>query len=275
MGQLLRLASLAGVAMVLMAGGATAQDDAKAPKGGKAAKAEKAEKAVAEPAADSAAASPAAGDAAPAAVPMADFWVLEFRMQKVGIIQPTEGIHRGDVYWYMLYQIINKTGQDREAYISITARSNRGKTYAGICAPDIEAMIERKVGRSLWGKTDEQAALKQRAQKKEGADEKDKSDFNYFTFKNGKTMDCVAVFNKLDPGATSITITVEGLSNDLKLIEPESGPRQIESRIFVLQLERPGDEYAMNLDQFKEVKHRWSTKLIDLDKKPQKEKKEK
>ncbi len=264
MGELLRLASAAWVVMVLTAGGVSAQDDAKAPKG-KAGKAEK------EPAEAGAAAGAGEGEPAGPAVVLADLWVLNFHCQKVGIIQPAEGVHRGETYWYMLYQIENKSPQDREAYVSITARSNKSKTYANICAPDIEALIERKVGKPLWGKADEQAALKERTEKKEMS----AATFNYFTFKAGKIQDCVAVFNKLDPGATAISITVEGLSNDLHLIERENAPRQIESRIFVIEYERPGDEYAMNFDRFKEVRSGWSKKVIDLEKQVPKDKKEK
>ena len=92
----------------------------------------------------------------------------------------------------------------------------------------------------------------------------EKGDFNYFTFKAGEVRDCIAVFNQLEPGATSIALTVEGLSNDLHLVESENVPRQIESRIFVVDLERLGDEYSMNLDRFREVRSRWDKKRTEL-----------
>ena len=60
-----------------------------------------------------------------AAVQTADLWVLGFTFQKVAVFQPTEGVRRGEVYWYMLYRIENKTGQDREAYITVSARSDK------------------------------------------------------------------------------------------------------------------------------------------------------
>ena len=69
---------------------------------------------------------------------------------------------------------------------------------------------------------------------KEGEIKAEKVRFLYFPFKAGKVLDCVAIFNKLDPGATDITITIDGLSNDLNLMKREDGSRQIESRIYVL-----------------------------------------
>ncbi len=256
MGELLRLASLASAIVVLGAGPLQVLDAAE--------KASKAGKAEAKQEKDSSEGVKAAEEAAPAgpSVKPADFWVLDFKFQKVAMIQPTEGIHRGEIYWYMLYQIENKTGQDREAFISITARSNKNKTYANIYVPDVEAIIERKAGKPLWGKTEEFQALKERAEKKEGQAEKTMP--NYFHFKAGSVLDCVAIFNKLDPGATNISVTVDGLSNDLHRIERENASPQIESRIFVVELERPGDEYGMSLDRFLKVRDGWSKKLTDL-----------
>ncbi len=195
-------------------------------------------------------------------VESADIWVLNFQFQKVRMIQPSEGIHQGDVYWYMLYSIENKTEQDREAFISVTASSNKNKKYVNLCVPEVEAMVERKVGKPLWGKTDEFKVLKER--EAEGKIKAEKAMFNYFPFKAGKTQECIAVFNKLDPGATDITITIDGLSNDLNLVEREDGSKQIESRIFVLKLKRPGDEYAMNLDQFQLVQKGWAKRITSL-----------
>jgi hypothetical protein len=249
MGEFLRLASLAVLIASLGAGTAPAF----------AGEAEKeAEKDVPAPEKD---AGEGAADQALQIKP-ADIWVLEFRFQKVGIIQPTEGIHRGETYWYMLYQIHNGTGKDREAFVAVTARSNKNKSYASIWLPDVETLLERRVGKPLWGKNEETKAVRERAGKEDP--KADKSKYNYFPFSAGKTIDCIAIFNKLDPGATSITITVEGLSNDLQLIERENAPRQIESRVFVLDLERPGDEYAMNMDQVRLLKSGWMKKMTNL-----------
>ncbi len=205
---------------------------------------------------------PAGAEGAKTPVPGADFWVLDFTMQKVATFQPSEGPHRGQTYWYMLYRIENKTGQDREAHLAINAQSDKKKTYGDTYLPDIEALIERKVGKPLWGKADRSQALKERAEKGEVSSEN--ATFNYFPFENGKRRDCIAIFNQLDPSATKVTIAIEGLSNDLKLIHPEGGEKQIQSRVYLLELERPGDEFAMNLDRFNLVRRGWSKKLTAL-----------
>jgi hypothetical protein len=265
MGELLRRGLLIVPVLVLAWFGGATPSPAQAPAGkAKAAPAPDAKKAAEakaeEPAED-------AQDQEKVAKPSlhpSDFWLLDFTYQKVATFQPTDGVRRGEVYWYMLYRIENKTGKDREAYLSITARSDHDKSYANICLPDVEPRIEEKLGKTLWGKVDEVNILRERAEK--GETSTDKVNFNYITFKAGETRDCVAIFNKLDPGATHLTITVDGLSNDRPVIQREGGPKQIESRIYAVKLERPGDEYAMNLDTFRLVKAGtgWTKKLTEL-----------
>jgi hypothetical protein len=208
----------------------------------------------------------AAGGAAKAAPPSADFWILDFGFKKVGTVQPTEGVHRGDVYWYLLYRVENKTGQDREVYVSVSARSNKEKSYADVYLPDVEPLVEKKVGKPLWGKVDAFQDLKDRIDKGDTGkgDAGEKKALGYSRFRAGEQRDCVAIFNRLDPGATQIAITVDGLSNDFHIVDREGGKRDIQSRIYVIELERPGDEYAMNLDRFRVVKQGWSKKLTPL-----------
>ena len=195
-------------------------------------------------------------------VKLADLWVLDFRMVKVGIFQPTEGLHRGENYWYMIYRVENKTGRDRQAFIAVGARSDKGKSYSSVHLPDVEAQIERKVGRPLWGRTDESEILRERA--KEGEAAAEKGAFNYFPFKSGESRECLAIFSKLDPGTSKVTVGVEGLSNDLNLVQKEGGGRQVISRVYGLDLERVGDEYAVGLDQFRLLKEGWTKKVTDL-----------
>jgi hypothetical protein len=260
MGELLRLPFVAFVVLIILGGTLSAGE--KAAKA--AAKPVKAAKAEAAPdvSGDSSKAAPiegdAAADAAGPAVKLADFWILTFRFQKLAMIQPTDGIHRGEQYWYMLYQVENGTKADRSAYISVTARSNKNKTYANMYLPEVESLIERKAGKPLWGKADAyRAVVDAKADAKAG--------MNYSVFEDKKARDCVAIFNQLDPLATKITVTIEGLSNDIRMIERENAGRQIESRVYVLEFERPGDEYEMNLDQFHLIRHYWMKKVTDLD----------
>ncbi len=244
MGELLKLPCTAFVVLALLSGVVTGQEK-------KAAAAEPA----ADASGDSAKAAPPEGAGDAARVKPLDLWILNFRFQKLAMMQPTEGVHRGDFYWYMIYQIENATKADRSAYISVTARSNKNKTYANMYVPDLESAIERKAGKPLWGKTD----LREAASKKDAKG----ADPNYTVFKDREARDCVAIFNKLDPLATKITIQIDGLSNDVRLVERENASPQIESRVYVLEFERPGDEYEMNLDQFRLVHSYWMKKVTD------------
>src|SRR5206468_6051667 len=118
MGELLGRRALAEMAVLfcalLLAGTPAEAQDAKKGKAPKAAPPAKA--APAAPKADAApkaeaeapAEEPAAGGAAKSPPPSADLWILDFGFKKVGTVQPTEGIHRGEVYWYLLDRVENK-----------------------------------------------------------------------------------------------------------------------------------------------------------------------
>lgn len=177
-------------------------------------------------------------------------WVLDFEVEKVRSVTLLEGTRRGEVYWCMIYTLRNRTGEDRDAYISVTARSDDGRLYSDIYMPEVERAVERKLKRPLWGRSD----LFQLQKEREDSDEY----FNYTTIEAGETRRCVAVFNKLDPGANHIEITVRGLSNDLKLIDLDDGTQVIEERVYVLRYERPEDRYDISLDRFFNRAKGWS-----------------
>jgi len=185
-------------------------------------------------------------------------WVLDFNVVKVRSITLFDGPRKGVVFWYMIYTIENKTGEDRRAYIAVTATSDKKKTYSDVVMPDVERAIERKFGQPLWGKADVR-----KAQEKEERDTKDPY-YNYETFASGKKRTCVAVLHRLDPRANKIRITVRGLSNDLKLIQNDDGTRTIEERVYALDYERPKDQYKINLDRFIPKRKGWSKIRTDL-----------
>lgn len=185
-------------------------------------------------------------------------WVLDFDVVKVRSITLLDGPSKGVVFWYMIYTIENKTGEDRRAYISVTATSDKKKTYADVVMPDVERAIERKFGQPLWGKDD-----LRKAREKEERDTKDPF-YNYETFVSGKKRKCVAVLHRLDPRANKIKITVRGLSNDLKLIQNDDGTRTVEERVYALEYERPKDQYKINLDRFIPKRKGWSKIRTDL-----------
>ncbi|MBI4583440.1 MAG: hypothetical protein HY717_05390 [Planctomycetes bacterium] len=183
-------------------------------------------------------------------------WVLDFDVQKVRTIVLLDGALKGQVYWYMLYTVENKTGEERQAFLSISATSDRNKTYSDVHLPTVERAIEKKVGTKLWGKDDLYEEQKDR--------NPDDEYYHYTTVKAGEKRGCVAIFNKLDPGANHVNIFVRGLSNDLHLIEKEDGTRIIEERMFALEYNRPSDEYEINLDRFNLKKKEWIKKRTEL-----------
>ncbi len=183
-------------------------------------------------------------------------WVLSFNVDAVKTITPLEGPSKGQVFWYMLYTVENQSDEPREAYISVTATSDQKKTYADTNLASVEAAVERKVGRPLWGKSDLFEAQKDR----ESSDTK----YHYTTFAPREKRRCVAVFNRLDPGANAISITVRGLSNDFRLITRDDGSREIEERIYQIRYERPADEYEINLDRFHLKQKGWTKQRIPL-----------
>ena len=183
-------------------------------------------------------------------------WILDFNLDRVGSITMLEGPFKGQIFWCMTYSVENKSATERNAYISITAESDRRKRYADIYLGDVERAVERKVGRPLWGKTDVNAARKD-------LDPTDAA-YHYNEFKPGEKRDCVAIFGELDPSTNNIKIIVRGLSNDYHLVETEDGDREIEERVYEIFFHRPGDEYAINLDRFIQKKKGWAKKRTKL-----------
>jgi hypothetical protein len=245
------------VVVVVAGGPASSQEE---PKAGKpAAPAKPAAKAAAKPAAKPDA--KAAPQGAPAVeAPINDsgeaggYWIIEFEEKALRMIAPTDGLGGGQVYWYMLYTLTNKTKEDHDIYVKITATSDHDKQYADLFLPSVEKAIERRENTPLWGKADEFAALA----KRKPSDPK----YQYITIKTGEKRNCVAVFNRLDPNANKITIRVEGLSNEIKEVVKEDGARFLESRVRELTFDRPGDENAITLDSFTLIGQDWVKKQI-------------
>ena len=190
-----------------------------------------------------------------------DLWILDFQFQKLRMITPRRGPAKGATYWYMVYTLENKTGQDREFFLSITAESDRGKTYSTLLLPHVEREVERKEGRPLWGKTDKFEILA----KRDPSDNK----YNYTTIKadehGKKKRHCVAVFNALDANANKITMRLVGLSNDLEARDQDDGTTLIKERTKVLEFERAGDEYAITQDSFKLLSEQWLKTTVLLE----------
>lgn len=198
----------------------------------------------------------AAGDDADAPREDNQYWVINLELKGLKMIAPRRGAGAGRVYWYMVYTLNNPYKEDRSIYVSMAAASDRKKTYSSLYLPTVEAEIEGREGRPLWGKSDEQA-------EQSAKDSKD-ADYNYSTLKAGETRYCVAIFNALDLNANHITIEVKGLSNQVDLVTRGDGSKALESRVREFVFERPGDEYAVTLDSFTLVSKRWVRKQLAL-----------
>ena len=183
------------------------------------------------------------------------FWIVEFDFEHLRMIAPRYGIGAGRVYWYMVYTLTNTSDEDRDIYVSITATSDNNHLYSDLYLPSIEKAVEKKEGEPLWGKADEFELL----QKRKPSDPK----YHYTKIKAGEKRRCVAVFNRLDPNANKITVSVSGLSNEVKEAAKEDGTRLLEERIRELQFERPGDEFAITMDSFRLVGKEWVRRQVE------------
>ena len=185
-----------------------------------------------------------------------DKWTLEMQPLKIRMVTPRIGLGKGKTYWYMVYSLENKTGADRNFYLSISGKSDRKKTYSDLFLPSVEKAIERQEDRPLWGKADKFKVLKD----KSARDRK----FSYTRIKDGEKRLCVAVFNRFDPNAKNITIRVTGLSNDIEVISDSDGRTLLKERIRLLHLSRPGDEYEITNDSFKNLRTEWVKETTEV-----------
>ena len=185
-----------------------------------------------------------------------DKWTLEMQPLKIRMVTPRIGLGKGKTYWYMVYSLENKTGADRNFYLSISGKSDRKKTYADLFLPSVEKAIERQEDRPLWGKADKFKVLKDKS-----AGERK---FSYTRIKDGEKRLCVAVFNRFDPNAKNITIRVTGLSNDIEVISDLGGRTLLKERIRLLHLSRPGDEYEITNDSFKNLRMEWVKETTEV-----------
>lgn len=183
-------------------------------------------------------------------------WIFDVDVKQVRSITMLDGPHEGKVFWYVIYTIHNKTGEDRSTFISATATSDDKKFYADSYLPTVERAIERKYGQPLWGKTDLVKLQKSR-------DTSD-VDYNHSPFPAGKKIDCVAILSRLDPGANKIKVHLRGLSNDLRLMETEAGDRVVQERILEIQANRPHDRYRIGLDILEVKRKTWTKKQTPL-----------
>jgi hypothetical protein len=156
----------------------------------------------------------------------------------------------------MVYSLENKSGADRNFFLSISAKSDRKRGYSDLFLPSVEKAIERQEDRPLWGKADKFKVLKDKSL--------GERKFAYTRIKDGEKRLCVAVFNKFDPNAKNITIRVTGLSNDIEVISDPGGRTLLRERIRLIHLSRPGDEYEITNDSFKNLRMEWRKESTEV-----------
>ncbi|GEM_PF-1904631 len=185
-----------------------------------------------------------------------DKWTLEMTPLKIRMVTPRIGVGKGRTFWYMVYSLENKSGADRNFFLSISAKSDRKRGYSDLFLPSVEKAIERQEDRPLWGKADKFKVLKDKSL--------GERKFSYTRIKDGEKRLCVAVFNKFDPNAKNITIRVTGLSNDIEVISDPDGRTLLRERIRLIHLSRPGDEYEITNDSFKNLRMEWRKESTEV-----------
>ena len=186
-----------------------------------------------------------------------NFWVLDFKPIAVRTFTSRKGGSKGRIYWYLIYELRNPGDEDREIYIDLRAASERGKRYGDVFLPTVEREIEKKIGKNLWGRTDEFAVLADR-------DPNDPK-YRYLPLKAGETRRSIAVFNEFDPNANHITIEIAGLSNEVASVKLEDGTDALGQRIRKLSYYRNGDEFAVTRDSFELKRQEWIRRVIRVE----------
>ncbi len=184
------------------------------------------------------------------------FWSIDLKVRALRMISPKTGAGAGSLYWYMLYELNNNTGQDRDVYINVTATTDGKRKYADLYLPAVERAAEVKERREFWGKIDQFKVLATR-------DPKDPK-YNYFTVKAGETKRCIAVFNRFDPTGDRIKIHVAGLAGAIEQKTRDDGARVLIERLRQLSFVRHGDEFAVGLDRFRLKDQRWIKREVNL-----------
>ena len=184
------------------------------------------------------------------------YWVVDIEPTSLKMIAPKKGVGAGGVYWYLVYDLVNTSGEDRDLYVGVAASTDDKRNYADVYLPGVERAAEKRERRGLWGKAD----LYQLLSKRDPTDPK----YQYVTLKKGTRRACIAVFNRFDPNATNVRISFSGLTNEARSITREDGSKVLKTRLFELRYERIGDEFQITQDSFKFKGKSWVSKEVDL-----------
>ena len=167
--------------------------------------------------------------------------------------QPLSGssLSRGRLYWYLVYTLENKSEHAGDFFVTLRATSDKGRRYSDLALPSVEERIEKVEKRRFHSKSD---LLDNDAEGGFGTARR---------FAPGDKLECVAIFNPIDPEADKITIRVHGLVDDIQIEELPGGGYKVTERVFVLNYERPGDEFYTALDGFEFKGSEWTKRVTE------------
>jgi hypothetical protein len=166
-----------------------------------------------------------------------------------GDLSAGSSLAKGRLYWYLPYTLENKSAKSGDFFVTVRATSDKGRRYSDLALPKVEQRIEKLEKREFHSKSDLLT---------------DKKKLNaYRTFAPGDKLDCLAIFNPIDPEADDIKIFVHGLVDDIRIDEMPGGGFRVTERVLELTYERPGDEFYTSLDAFEFKGSKWTKRVIE------------
>ena len=158
-------------------------------------------------------------------------WNLEFKPVKMDRVSIRTGI-QWKAYWYLVYQVTNKTDETVPLYLSIKATSDAAnRTYFEGYYKRVERAIERKEGRDLLNIQEMRGEIGP-----------------------GETKEAMAIFGSVVESTDVLKVRVLGLWDR---ISHEGKKVFIEDRALILTYYRPGDEYFPQYDRIRLKKTAW------------------
>ncbi len=162
-------------------------------------------------------------------------------------------------FWYVVFTITNNDAVDHRLFVSVSAKSDKGVTYRPIEHPEALRVVRNRLGlhegESLA--TASSLTIDHPAQERPP---RFPTKLQMPVIRAGQTIRAVAIFKGLHPEANHITITWQGLTNDVQFL-PTGQPheRKVIERLFHVEYYRGGDEFYPNEEWLEEVGHRWET----------------
>ncbi|MBN1765023.1 MAG: hypothetical protein JW860_07180 [Sedimentisphaerales bacterium] len=173
----------------------------------------------------------------PALVPPPGTWQLDFELhgdpQQISLTLPGEYNPRR--FWYLLYTVTNKTGQDVEFYPNFEILTDSLKLYQA--GDNVRRPVYNAI-RDLYPST---IPLLEHEDQVSGK----------ILIGEDNARDSVAIFEDFDPNATHVKIFISGLSNETTTVDYPGGidldtgkPKKVLLRkSLMLEYRVPGDQY--------------------------------